>query len=159
MTTFTRGDFLSKRGVAVITDSLTFVGTGGVDPAVVDGLPHVISYVTTMDGTQATAQNTSRLAVGSAVKSWRAPKAGSVIGITGTMGTVLATGEHVTFTLKRGATANTTVILNLTSGEKSDSATFAKGAVAFTAGQLLGVVAEWAALDTETGVVDLIVEM
>src|SRR3990172_2126386 len=150
MTTFTRGDFLSKRGVAVITDSLTFVGTGGVDPVVVDGLPIMVGpFITTVDGTQATKQNVPRIATSGLIQKWRPPKAGSVIGITGTFVTALLTGQHVTFTLVRGATANTTVVLNLTSGERSDSATYAKGAVPFTAGQLLGVQAEWAAMTTD----------
>jgi len=126
MASYTRGDFSGKRGTQVITDSLTFTGTGGVD---VDSAPLKSGTTTIMNNT-----GMDNVALGSAVSEQRmslhaskqigatvtgsiigqmwTPAAGALIGLDMYLSTACTVG-HATVTVYIGATASTTFVYNV----------------------------------------------
>jgi hypothetical protein len=158
MTNYTRGDYSGKRGVAVTTDSLTFIGTGGVD---VKGGGDIKSGATSlMNSTGLLTENVDGqiMALGpwtlqvadtitGTVMSMNGatnpemvvPKAGSVVGATIFANTVLATDMHVSCTVFVGATATT---FTATLGVSGSDATYTnqdKDTDAFAAGKAITI--------------------
>lgn len=159
-----RGDFLSKRGTQVITDSLTYTGTGGVDvdsAAIKSGTTEILNGTgltnvelgDSVDGNRVaipfkvaaiTAGDTGAdlgeagLCGSATITDWVAPKAGSVIAISLNGNTDVETG-HVSAIAVVGAT-DTALIAELnTTDAAAATATAAKDANAFAAGKALSV--------------------
>ena len=153
-----RGDFIEHSGAAVVTDSLTFVGSGGIDTVnapikhgattiithglvtnvglgnSVDGKLAMLAYHHTAAGTDSSTPMHSLGAT--ATHYGPMPKAGSVVGWNWHVTAALTGTETIGLALQVGATASVVVVSGVTSAS-SGYASFAKDAVAFAAGKKL----------------------
>jgi hypothetical protein len=138
-----RGDFLSKRGAQVITDSLTYTGTGGVDGCSlgdnVDGQKILIPFKEAITaGDTGNDLGDAGLCGSATCTKWAAPKAGSVVGLSIYAPTAVATG-HITATVYVGSTSTGFSVTLNTTVTHSAVATQAKDTDTFAAGKLLSV--------------------
>lgn len=137
MTTFTRGDFSGKRGVAHITDNNTWIGDGGLNNV---ALGATVSEQRMAIGFSKQVVDTL---TGDVIGQFRAPAAGALIGMSFYARTVCSTG-HGTLTAYVGATASTTFVLDYStaggSGDtRSESTWVAAGGGNFAAGKRISV--------------------
>ena len=156
-----RGDFCEKRGAAVITDSLTFVGSGGIDTVnapikhgattlithnlvtnaglgnSVDGKVVMLNYFHTAAGTDTATPMHSR---GATLTHWGPmPRAGSIVGIAAHItGALVGATDHITFAATVDGAASTVITLTCTATSVK-YAQFAKDLVAFAAGKTIGM--------------------
>jgi len=179
-----RGDFIEKRGSAVVTDSLTYVGAGGVDvdsapiksgttaivnatgissvsidPATVDGVVHMYHFGgVTINATDAAVRLPP---LGESVTTLRysLPKAGSVVHIAA-FGNTACTAGHATFTVWIGTTTTGFGATINTTASQVATATQAKDTDTFAAGKTLGIkVVNSSFAATATMVISVGVEM
>lgn len=179
MTTYTRGDYSGKRGVTVVTDSLTFVGTGGVDldsanikngtttvlnsttlnnielGANVDGQLVALPFAKVLDATGTVTMmgfsaSTSTYAV--------APRAGSVVGLSVSAHTAHGASRHATFTVYVGTTS-TGFAATIPASAQTTVVSQVKDTDAFAAGKKLNIKVAHASLTTYTYGAVLLVEI
>ena len=154
-----RGDFIEHSGAAVVTDSLTFVGSGGIDTVnapikhgattiinhnlvtnaglgnSVDGKVVMLSYYHTCAGTDTATAMHSR---GATLTHWgKMPRAGSIVGLSAYV-TATPVGGHATFSVVIGATASTVAKVRV-GATSTPYAQFAKDLVGFAAGKTIGL--------------------
>ena len=168
MADYARGDYSGKRGTQVITDSLTFTGTGGVDVSNggdiksgttsmmnstglvtenVDGMVVALPFILTIDATSATG---TKMKFAGSTNTYAVPyKSGSVVGLGVSAHTAFGASRHATFTVYNGTTT-TGFAANLTATDQVTKVSQNKDTDAFSAGAKLNVLCEHASMTTYT---------
>jgi hypothetical protein len=179
--THTRGDFLAKNGDTVITDSLTFCGSGGVDISaggdIFNGTTTILN-TTTLDNVELgdsvdghlmsigpfhkqmadTIAATAAKLCGSTNTQFIATKPGSLRGLACSAATALGAG-HVTVTVYIGATASTNLVLKLGTGTQTTYTSLEKDTDTFAAGKAITVKMKCDNATTSTVNANVLIEM
>ena len=161
MTDHVRGDLLSKRGTGVITNDMTFIGTGGLDPSVVDGqIIGPYCFETTVNATTAAGVATKRTDHTTFV-AHTMPKNGSIVALALQSDQTFSTNQSCSALVKIGSTISTTCLVAMTSNAQSAYTTFAKGATGcvFSAGQQITVNFVHTSMTTTSFEVGVYIEM